>query len=311
MVVGASLLGFLDMVGGGVRRHGEDRRRRPVVDFFPIADGAGGRKPAHDRHLEVHQHKIVFALGELRHRLTAILGEGDLHAAAGQQQLDHAPVHRVVLGDQQAEVLNCRLGVEILDRHGRERPQRGNAVTRQRHHHFKCRAFAFLRRRLDRAVHQIDQALDDGEAKAKPAITARGRDIGLLKAFEDPLGDFGCKADAGVADRKVQQCLTVIGFLHGGRDADLAGICELDRIVEQIAQHLADPDCVAAEDAVDAGGDEAIEFEIFGFGPHPRRLTGLAHRLFEFERADIELDVVALKSRELQEIVHHPQERAT
>jgi hypothetical protein len=47
------------------------------------------------------------------------------------------------------------------------------------------------------------------KAEAKPAELARRRNVGLLEAFENPVGQFRRKANARVADRQAQLRLPI------------------------------------------------------------------------------------------------------
>ena len=82
---------------------------------------------------------------------------------------------------------------------------------------------------------------------------------------------------------------------------------ELDRIVEQVAQHLSDAHGIAAEYPVAACGNECFEAQALCLRARPRRLACIAQRFFQLEGTHVELNFVALEPRELDQIVHHPQ----
>jgi hypothetical protein len=64
---------------------------------------------------------------------------------------------------------------------------------------------------------------------------------------------------------------------------------------------------IAAEYAIAAGRNEGFEAQALCLRARARRLACIAQRFFQFERTHIELNFVALETRELDEIVHHAQ----
>jgi len=110
----------------------------------------------------------------------------------------------------------------------------------------------------DRAAHQLDQLLRDGEPQAGPAVPAGGRGVGLGEALEDARERVGRDADPGVLDPEADEGVGV-GELQGGDlDQDVAGGRELDRVPRQVHQHLPDPARVDDPEGGIAGesGDE-------------------------------------------------------
>ena len=74
--------------------------RGPPALGLDRADGAGGGQAVHDRHLHVHQDDVEASAAAGRHGLGAVLDGDDLGARRRQDQLDHALVGRVILGQQ-------------------------------------------------------------------------------------------------------------------------------------------------------------------------------------------------------------------
>jgi hypothetical protein len=81
------------------------------------ADGGGGGKAVHHRHLAVHQHGVVLAAAHRLQRFLAVPGALGVQPQALQHGLGHFDVDRVVLGQQHAP----RAGAGGRARHHRRR----------------------------------------------------------------------------------------------------------------------------------------------------------------------------------------------
>ena len=88
---------------------------------------------------------------------------------------------------------------------------------------------------------QLDDAPGDRKAQARAALLARARAVDLLELLEDALLVLGRDADAGVGHRDQEAAV-----LDLGPDAHGAGLGELDRVADQVHQHLGEPALVAA-----------------------------------------------------------------
>ena len=88
------------------------------------------------------------------------------------------------------------------------------------------------------APHQLGQRLRYFQAQAGTAIVAHRTHFGLLKALEQ-LVDIGLSnADAGVCDFKFEFDRFSRAAHQPQAEADLALVCELDRIAHQVEEHL-------------------------------------------------------------------------
>ena len=85
----------------------------------------------------------------------------------------------------------------------------------------------------DRAALHLDNALRDREAEPGAALLAGVRAVDLLELLEDLAVVRGGDAGAGIAHR--QHGIAVLG---GRPDRDLACIGELDRVADEVEQHL-------------------------------------------------------------------------
>jgi hypothetical protein len=141
--------------------------------------------------------------------------------------------------------------------------------------------------------------------KAGAAEAARHRGVGLGERVEDRLQALRRDADAGVLHFEVQ-----LLALQLGAQGDAAFFGELDRVVEQVGQHLAHAQLVAAQ----AGrqGRVVVDVDVQALGARVRRqgrrqLVDQRQQvvvvLFEFDRAFFQLGGV-------EDFVQQAQQRA-
>ena len=81
---------------------GENRFEIPKVR---ITDGAGDRDAVHLRHVNVHQDEIEGAFQHGVEGFESVLGEHGAHLVLLEHRLGDLAVHRVVLGNENAQVL--------------------------------------------------------------------------------------------------------------------------------------------------------------------------------------------------------------
>jgi len=161
------------------------------------------------------------------------------------------------------------------------------------------------------ALHQLHQPARDGKAEAGATIAAAGRGLALHEGLENLRHVAALDADAGVADLAAEQHLLpgTLDHLHAYGDA--ARRRELDRVVEQLDQHLAQAQCIAHQlparwqvvklklDAELATPGLGTEFIDHGIDQRRRR-----------ERAQLEGQLALLQPREVEDVVDHAQEVA-
>ena len=94
----------------------------------------------------------------------------------------------------------------------------------------------------DPAAVELDESFREREPEPCPLSLVRPG-VGLLELLEDPLLVTGCDSRPGVGDRHLHLAVGA-----GGRDDD-APACrgELDRVREQVEDHLAQPPLVAVD----------------------------------------------------------------
>src|SRR5574343_1831986 len=107
----------------------------------------------------------------------------------------------------------------------------------------------------DGAAHQLDQPVNDGEAKPGAAIPAGGGVLGLGKGVENGRLLVGRDADAGVADRdgylpmmrpclvrramQVDADLALLGEFEGSGNDVVEDLLDAQRVTEQLIGNVA------------------------------------------------------------------------
>ena len=146
----------------------------------------------------------------------------------------------------------------------------------------------------DRAAHQFHQLLADRQAQAGAAVAPRGDDVALFEDPEKPFDDVRGHADSGVADRDAQaDRIRRRRRLRIAVDAQqhFPGFGELDRVAEQIGQHLAQAAGVADQRGGYFGRDLVGEFHPLLVGARSEQLGDILdqRRELEFLRLQLEL----------------------
>ena len=109
-------------------------------------------------------------------------------------------------------------------------------------------ALAWLRFRPDAGLHRIAEAFAECQAHAGAAVTTRRAAIGLEKRLKQALRMMPGDADARVLHLKVQQSATRFMRRSPHTNLDAAGIGELDRIREELREHLTQKSCLCREE---------------------------------------------------------------
>ena len=95
-------------------------------------------------------------------------------------------------------------------------------------------------------MHQVDDALADGQAQAGAAVDAGGGCVGLAEGLEQACLQRVVDADAGIDDLEAQLVLRGTFAQPQHAQLHLAAGGELDCVGQQVAQHLAQAHRVAA-----------------------------------------------------------------
>ncbi len=95
------------------------------------------------------------------------------------------------------------------------------------------------------AAHQLDQAPADGQAQPGAAVLAGGGHVGLRERLEQLRRLLRRHADAGVAHGELELHFLARAFEQFDVQPDLAALGELDRVVDEVGEDLAEAERVA------------------------------------------------------------------
>ena len=265
------------------------------------ADQPGRGQSVHHRHLHVHQHDVARLAG--RHAIDRRLAiDGQRHPVPPffEETDRQLLVDGIVLDQQDMQRRQRRLDA---GRRGRRFGGRRRLGPAQRQGEAEGAALA---RRADDgqfAAHQLDQPAGDGQPQAGTAVLARGRGIGLRKGIENAGELVGGNADAGIAHGKGQgQRLGLLPFEADG-EHHLAALGELDRVADQIEQHLAQPGRVPAQLAGEGRIDVGAEIQTAIAGARLQREKHLVDGLAQGEVDGLDAELARLDLREIEDVV--------
>ena len=148
----------------------------------------------------------------------------------------------------------ARGGVVVHDQHAELGELLGNDLARARRRadaepdgEVERAADARFALEPDAPAHQLDQPAADREAEARAAVLARGGHVGLRERLEQLRRLLRRHADAGVAHGELELHLLAGAFELFDVEPDLAVLGELDRVVDEVGQNLAEAQRVAEQ----------------------------------------------------------------
>src|SRR5207244_1628075 len=138
-------------------------------------------------------------------------------------------------------------------------------------------AISRLAFRPDLASHQTHQLGGDGQAQSGAAVLAGGGAVGLFERLENRAQMTRLDSDTRVLHAETEGFLPSLerGRIHFDQNTSLAG--ELDRISDQVYEHLPQPARIAQQPVGNAGRQPVRQLESFLPGPDGERL----HHLLE------------------------------
>jgi hypothetical protein len=172
----------------------------------------------------------------------------------------------------------------------------------------KQRALAERALDLDAAVHQADQVMDDGQAEAAAAKAPAHAVIGLTERREDVAQCLVADTDAGVANVDVQMLLAIGPPGRAARDAHAALGGELDGIVDQVGDDLAEPVLVAQYEFGQRRVDVEPQVQALLAGGRGKGMRHLADHLAEIEGQPFELQAAGFDAREIENVVEQEEQ---
>ena len=99
----------------------------------------------------------------------------------------------------------------------------------------------------DAAAHHLHKLARDGQAQAGAAVLARGGHVGLGERLEQFRRLLRRHADAGVAHGELELHLFAGAFEQFDLQPDFALLGELDGVVDEVGEDLAEPERIAAQ----------------------------------------------------------------
>ena len=196
------------------------------------------------------------------------------------------------------------MGVDV----GERRLCRGG-IGLQSHREVEGAALAGFALQPHVATHQFDQAARYGQPEAGAAKAAGGRGVFLREGVENQLLLVRGDADAGVAHRQVDYQVLAILCVQFGVQRDLAALGELDRVADEVDQHLADAAGITDQLLRQVGLDLEGQFKILFEGAQRERLQRFGDGPLEVERNLFDEQLAGLDLGEVENVVDHGQQR--
>ncbi len=210
----------------------------------------------------------------------------------------------------------ARGGVVIHDQHAELRQFFGNQFARtfrladsEPDGEEERAADARLAFQPDASAHQLDQPPADGEAEARAAVLARGGHVGLGERLEQLRRLLLGHADAGVAHGKLELHLFARAFEQLDVQPDFAVLGELDGVVDEVRQDLAESERVAEQKFRDARRDVGQKLEPFLVRLLRRERGDGADDFVELEVGGFEVELAGLDLGEIEDVVDDGQQR--
>lgn len=127
--------------------------------------------------------------------------------------------------------------------------------------------------------------------------------------IEDPLLHLDRDPDSGVGNAELDRGLGGGLLENGDGDADPACLGELQRVADQIDEHLADPELIAPKTSPRAERriDLSRELEALGLGRLRKHRHRLFHKMNEIEIRGLQLQAAGFDLGEVQDLIDHLQ----
>ncbi len=160
----------------------------------------------------------------------------------------------------------------------------------------------------DAPVHQVDDALADRQPQSGAAVDAGGGRVGLAERLEQSRLHRRFDADAAVDHLEAQQMLVAALALATHPQADAAALGELDRVHQQVAQHLAQSHRVAAYGQADRRVQFQGQGQALGLGGASHQLHQPLQQLAQIEGGGFQIEAFGLQAGIIQDVVDDPKQ---
>jgi hypothetical protein len=311
-------VGFVDRL----REVGRDPDAGGLGAVAPLADGGeedetnraeglvgldrpGQAQPVHSRHLHVEDDEVEAAAGK-----NALLQHGEGPGTALHRRHPEPPVAELLAQDLPVGgiVVHHEHPASEQTRGGGGRHRRLPGLTLEASGEPEGAPTSGLALEVDRPPHELDEPPGDREPQPRPPEAPGRRAVGLHEGLEQAGLHVGCDADAGVAHLETHDRSRLVRLRDRDPQDDLALLRELDRIADEVREHLAQPAGVSAQSARHVVTDEAEQLERAGLGRLRERAEDLADRPPQVEVHHVEVDAPRLDLGEVEDVVDDLEE---
>ena len=271
--------------------------------------------------MHIHLHQVEgrsFTLAHLLERFLTIERQADPVAEPLHQHLHVLAVDRMIVGHQHLQ--RARAGVRPRGERSRIDPGAADDRRRrlghrrlqpqQRQQHAEGAALPGLAVDPDVTAHHAHQLARDLQAKTGAAEAPADAVVALAEALEQPAQRGGIHADAGVDDAQPRQCHAARcgGWQRVDQQPHLAPVGELDRVANQIEDHLLEPLAVDLDPLVQRRIEHRLELQ--PLGPRLRSHQGLdlGQQARQVDRMGRQLEPARLQLGQVQHIVEDGQQ---
>ena len=162
----------------------------------------------------------------------------------------------------------------------------------------------------DAAAHQLDELAADRQPEAGAAEAPGDAGVDLAERLEQAGGLRRRKADAGVAHGDAQGDGVGRRVQRFDAHVDFAAFGELDRVADEVADHLAEAQRVAAQAVGHVRRDVDEEFEPFFAGGDGEEVAHVAQHVVEREVDMLDVDAAGLDLRVVEDVVEDAEQGA-
>ena len=270
-----------------------------------LANAARKLQSVHLRHMHIeHRNAVRVTLGHrLQHRqrlrpARRAVGADPFRAHLLAQDI---AIGGVVIDDQHMQA------AQAAPRRLRPGLAYGNALERQDEPERRTLPQAALH--VDFPTHQLDQLPADRKTQPGAAVAPGGAGIALPECLEDafPLARFD--ADPGVAHLEAQHRLALAAATRGDSQHHFAPVGKLDRVAQQIAQHLPQPVGVAAQPAGQARLQVADQFQPLGERRFGEQIERVLDDALQVKGNAVDFELSGLDPGKIENVVDDREQR--
>ncbi len=169
-------------------------------------------------------------------------------------------------------------------------------------------ALAFDALHAHASVHQFDQLFGDGRTQSGAAELATDARLGLREALEHARERLSAHSDTGVAHGKAQHDAVIVAIEHRDFDGDRSLLGELERVAEQVHEHLPQMVRIAQQRVRHLGHDGDVHPQPFHLRLGPEDAHRRVDEGVQIERDALDLQLARLDLGEVEHVVDQLQQ---